>query len=450
MAGIDLTPLPPREAIEYFRSKGLAPALSRFDWRDHWREDHARAFVVAKAMQEDVLTAIRAEVDLALAEGRTFEQFASDLEPKLKAFGWWGKQLQRDPLTGEVREVQLGSRNRLRVIFDTNLRTSYAAGRWQRIWRTRAAFPYLEYRQIDRPTKREDHTRFDGLIRPVEDPIWKRIFPPNGWFCGCYVRQVNDRVLEREGKTVSPPFDLDARAYENRRTGETELLPEGVHPGFDTNPGAVWRNLGARHAASDLDLPDNRRALDRALVEEVRARGLRDRDESLAVYDLDGDPDVAVIGWTRSRQGDANRSSVIPTKAMFDAFADPDRRVVAIHDHPSSGSFSPADVRMLLSQPGLAQVVAVGLDGSIYRMAKAGRRVDPDSVWQSALVGLQLAVLDGEIGQADYAGSVAHLFAMLLDRMGVITYRHAMAGVGADRAARLAPVFDRLLARLAP
>ena len=81
-------------------------------------------------MQDDLLRDIRGALDRALAEGRTMEQFRAGIEPVLRASGWWGKRTLTDPLTGETREVQLGSARRLRVIFDTNMRTAYAAGRW--------------------------------------------------------------------------------------------------------------------------------------------------------------------------------------------------------------------------------------------------------------------------------------------------------------------------------
>ena len=81
-------------------------------------------------MQDDLLRDIRDALDRALAEGSTIAQFRDGLEPVLRAKGWWGKSTLTDPLTGETREVQLGSARRLRVILDTNMRTAYAAGRW--------------------------------------------------------------------------------------------------------------------------------------------------------------------------------------------------------------------------------------------------------------------------------------------------------------------------------
>jgi uncharacterized protein with gpF-like domain len=233
----ELAPLRPEEAIAYFQAKDLAPAVLRFDWRDVWRYEHARMFTVAKAMRDDVLALIRDELLRALEEGLTLQQFQDGLTPALQRAGWWGRQMMTDPVTGETREVQLGSRRRLRTIYDTNMRTSHAAGRWARIQRTKTAFPFLQYRQIDRPTKRHDHSRYDGLVLPADHPAWAKIYPPNGWFCGCSVRQLTRRQVEREGLTVTEDFQLETETIANPRTGETSEVPLGVSPGFDTNPG---------------------------------------------------------------------------------------------------------------------------------------------------------------------------------------------------------------------
>ena len=45
---LSLKPLPPKEAIAYFRKKGLKKS---FAWQDVWQEEHAKAFTVAKAMR---------------------------------------------------------------------------------------------------------------------------------------------------------------------------------------------------------------------------------------------------------------------------------------------------------------------------------------------------------------------------------------------------------------
>ncbi|MEE9209535.1 MAG: hypothetical protein V3U23_03705 [Kiloniellales bacterium] len=66
MHQIDLHPLPPAEAVRFFRGKGF---VIGFDWRDVWQDEHARAFTVAKTMRLDILRGIREAVDKTIAAG---------------------------------------------------------------------------------------------------------------------------------------------------------------------------------------------------------------------------------------------------------------------------------------------------------------------------------------------------------------------------------------------
>lgn len=234
---LTLEPLPPVEAIRYFERKGYRIG---FDWRDVWQAEHARAFTVAKVTRLDLLESIRTEVDRALRDGLPYESFRKNLTPILQREGWWGVQTVIDPLTGQAVEAELGSPRRLRIIFDTNLRTARAAGRWERIERNKARRPYLRYSQIQRPTRRDEHVPFHGLVRPVDDPVWDRIYPPNGWRCGCSVQALTERQARRRGITPeaeSRRILKDQTPYRNKRTGAVTQVTTGVTPGFDYNVG---------------------------------------------------------------------------------------------------------------------------------------------------------------------------------------------------------------------
>lgn len=176
----ELKPLPPAEAIRFFERKGYQIG---FDFRDVWQEEHARSFTVAKVMRQDLLETIRAEVAKGLEDGIPFETFRTNLTPILQREGWWGVKDVVDPLTGDTVPAELGSPRRLRIIFNTNLRTARAAGRWERIERNKKRRPFLRYSQVQRPTKRDAHAEWHGLIRPVDDPVWDKIYPPNGFNC---------------------------------------------------------------------------------------------------------------------------------------------------------------------------------------------------------------------------------------------------------------------------
>lgn len=235
----------PKDALEYLRAKGYKVG---FDHRDVWREEHATAWTVAKAMRLDILEAIRAAIDEAVDAGQSFDQFKRELKPLLVKLGWWGRAELRDPLTGELREVQLGSPRRLRVIFDVNLRTAHAAGQWQRIERTRKTHPFLLYQLGPSREHRPEHAGWAGIILPADDPWWQTHFPPNGWGCKCWVRQLSRREAERllgSGKYLDKAPDLGLQEYINKRTGQVLEVPVGIEPGWDYNPGQISRRARA-------------------------------------------------------------------------------------------------------------------------------------------------------------------------------------------------------------
>ncbi|MCB1832087.1 MAG: minor capsid protein, partial [Geminicoccaceae bacterium] len=234
MERIRLEALPPEEAIASFRAKGYR--LS-FSWQDVWEEEHARAFTVAKVARLDLLQDIRAEVDRALADGTTLAEFRKRLKPVLQSKGWWGRGEVVDPVSGEVVEAELGTPRRLQTIFRTNLRTSYAAGRWERIQRVKGRRPWLMYDAVNDRRTRPQHAAWDGTVLPADDPWWDTHFPPNGWNCRCNVIQLSDRDLERRGLRPDASPRIETRPFRNSRTGRTVDVPSGVDPGFAYNAG---------------------------------------------------------------------------------------------------------------------------------------------------------------------------------------------------------------------
>ncbi len=229
----------PEEAIAFFRAKGFRIG---FSWQDIFREEHARAFTVAKAMSRDVLEDIREAVDKAIAEGITLETFKKELRPKLEAKGWWGRKRMLDPKTGQHELVQLGSPRRLKTIFRANVRTAYAAGKWERIQRTKKAFPFLEYSSVMDGRERPEHHDWDGVRLPVDHPWWDTHTPPCDWECRCDVVARSQRMLDRMGVTVDakPPPANDLVPWTNNRTGETGMIEKGLGKGWDYNVGKEY------------------------------------------------------------------------------------------------------------------------------------------------------------------------------------------------------------------
>lgn len=232
--------MPPEKAVEFFRQKGYKIG---FDHRDVWQAEHQAAFTVAKAMQLDLLREIREQVDAAIELGIPFEEFRDALKPNLVKRGWWGRAMMPDPLTGEVKEVQLGSTRRLKVIYDTNLRQAHAEGQWARIQEAKESLPFLMYDHTPSEHERKEHAAWDGLVLRVDDSWWLSHYPVRAWGCKCRVIQLGQRQLDRMGTKVGTAPAEQHQDYVNKRTGETQRIPVGVDPEFAYPPGGRRENL---------------------------------------------------------------------------------------------------------------------------------------------------------------------------------------------------------------
>lgn len=359
--------LRPEDALAFFRQKGLAPPDARFDFRDVWRNEHASNFVVAKAMSDEVLEVIRAELDEALASGGTLSSFMDRLEPRLKELGWWGRGMVFDKKEQRLRNVQLGSPRRLRIIFDANMRAAHAAGKWARIERVKDAFPFLRYVQVQRDSKRPAHARYHEIILPVDHPAWERIYPPNGWRCGCTVQQLSQAMMDRRGLSVTEDFRLEERGVLNRRTGEIEPTALGVDPAWDGNPGKAWLDLSGRHGPISGDLPPAAAATELGFAARARLFGMGRGREHLGAFDMATGEE---IDWTIGQDNRVKLSGVVLMQIAAG------RRVGLVHNHPGSAPLSPQDLVTLFERRA-SSVLAVGHDGSLYRAVRlSDRRVN--------------------------------------------------------------------------
>lgn len=248
----DLFKTAPREVTRYFDAKEIRPS---FDWRDVAPREHAFAFTVAKSAGFDILDDMKAAIGAAIEHRQPFEEFQRNIISTLHQKGWWGKSLEIDPITGEEKLVQLGSTRRLRTIYWANTRTAHAAGEWERTERNKAFLPFLVYTLSTADRKRAEHERFVGIVAPVDDPIWDRLYPPNGWGCQCGIRQITRAEAIRLGwqEDGGPAFVIVERPWRNKRTGETVMVPEGVDPGWDTNPGRLRSQNVANFLQEKID-----------------------------------------------------------------------------------------------------------------------------------------------------------------------------------------------------
>jgi hypothetical protein len=252
----DLFKKPPAEVLRYFDSKGVKPT---FDWRDFSAEEHAHAFTVAKSAGYNIAEDIKEGLSKTLHNRWDEDVFIREIEPILRAKGWWGKKVDTDPLTGEEKEVQLGSVRRLKTIYWANVNTAYAAGEWERIQRTKRVLPFLEYLISTAVHKRMEHLAWVGTILPVDHEWWDTHYPPSAWMCQCRVRQISDAEAERRGYDADNPDEPESfgvQDYVNKRTGEVSRVPVGIDPGWNTNPGKTRMKAVSDFLTGKLDAMD--------------------------------------------------------------------------------------------------------------------------------------------------------------------------------------------------
>ncbi|OOD22877.1 phage minor head protein [Acinetobacter baumannii] len=188
--------LPPEDAISYLEKKGFKIG---WDWHETLDNAHSKAFTVAKVARMDLLQDIRQSLITAMQQGQSLEQWKASITPTLQDKGWWGKKIVVNP-EGREQEVQLGSPRRLRTIYETNMQSAFAAGRYKAMLAGAETRPYWEWRHISISNPRKQHVALNGKIFSYDDPFWSVAYPPSEWGCKCRIIARSRR--EVEGKEI--------------------------------------------------------------------------------------------------------------------------------------------------------------------------------------------------------------------------------------------------------
>ncbi|MEN5276991.1 PBECR2 nuclease fold domain-containing protein [Brucella sp. TWI432] len=222
------------EAINYLAGKVNLPTRRSDDLR---HAAHVRGFSVAGVTRDDMLSDFRTAIEKARSEGTGYNEFRKDFDEIVKRYGW---QYFSHGKTEEERAAW-----RSKIIFTTNMRTSYMAGRWKQltdpdVMRYR---PYLQYVHSGSLHPRKLHLSWNGRILRADDPAWRYMFPPNGWGCFCDVEALSERDLKALGKS-GPDQAPDLTPYEDTdpRTGQAEMRIPGIDRGWEYNVGQEWQH----------------------------------------------------------------------------------------------------------------------------------------------------------------------------------------------------------------
>lgn len=225
MAEASYGSVPFEQQLAFFRRKLNMPTTH---WTDIYNAEHDWAFMVAGVTRDSMLADFRTAIEKVIADGGTLEQFRKDFDRIVAENGW---------------DYNGGREWRSRTIYETNLFSSYNAGRYEQLQAQTAALPYWRYKHseaVENP--REDHLKWNNLVLRADDPWWKTHYPSNGWGCQCYVEGLTEEDLAAEGKTgpdKAPAVKMLQREIGKRHPDGPRIVevPEGIDPGFEHAPG---------------------------------------------------------------------------------------------------------------------------------------------------------------------------------------------------------------------
>lgn len=213
-------PFPEQIAALRLRLGDLVPTRR---WDDISRSAHDTGFMVAGAWKTDLLADILQAMDRA-ALGGGLTAFRKDWKSIVEKRGWHG-------WTGEG--TKKGEAWRTRVVYQTNMAVSRAAGRLAQL--RDGNFPIWVYLHGGSREPRQHHLAWHGIALPSDHPFWATHYAPNGWGCSCRIRGARSAAgVRRLGGDPDKELPEDWNAIDPK-TG----TPVGIDKGWDYMPGAT-------------------------------------------------------------------------------------------------------------------------------------------------------------------------------------------------------------------
>ena len=134
--------------------------------------------------------------------------------------------------------------------YNTAIGQADMAAKWAEIDRQKDIMPNLEYSAVMDPNTSEICAPLDGIIAPVDDPIWDKIMPLNHFNCRCLVLQTDSPATPDYTQTADNVIDTMQGVFKNNPGKSGEIFTKD-HPYFEvSNQYREWakQNFG-------LDLP---------------------------------------------------------------------------------------------------------------------------------------------------------------------------------------------------
>lgn len=197
-AGFDLAfPVKPEAAIAWAEARGIVLPQEFYAFLD---ELAGQAFTVSYLTTLDEIQAVLDSLVEALDEGLSFVDWKKQAAEKVV----W--------LTPAHQEV----------IFRNAMQQAYSAGRWLQFEQTKTQRPYLLFDGVNDSRQTPICRHLDGMIRPVDDPIWASRSPQLHHNCRSVLISLTAIQAERRsalpgmGTQMPVPADMPSQGWGKR------------------------------------------------------------------------------------------------------------------------------------------------------------------------------------------------------------------------------------------
>jgi hypothetical protein len=110
--------------------------------------------------------------------------------------GWYGK-------AGKTADDKAYINWRIKIIYQTNMRTAYSAARYREQLENAEDRPIWVYlSKVHGKNRRQEHILLHNKAFRYDDPFWNTYYPPNGWGCQCRVTTKSEHSAARDGVEV--------------------------------------------------------------------------------------------------------------------------------------------------------------------------------------------------------------------------------------------------------
>ncbi|MDR2807765.1 MAG: phage head morphogenesis protein [Spirochaetaceae bacterium] len=248
---------------EKFLSRKVKVETEKWD-ELKWGE-HAHAFTVAHSIKAGVLDHIHGLLNKAMSEGQAFSAFKKNMLTLMEKSGWYGRE-------GKTKDDKTYINWRIRIIYDTNMRTAHAAARYRRQLQAADLRPVWIYKsKLVGKNRRQEHIVLHNKAFRYDDPFWNSYYPPNGWECKCFVDTRSESGAQRE------KIDI----LETDKNGN----PPDIGVDWNTVADKAWKyNVGCEALAPNFGKFNNIKDADKKngthYMEEIRNRYQEDLDKS--------------------------------------------------------------------------------------------------------------------------------------------------------------------------